>query len=97
MQFMKRIFLFLAVNFLIFATISLILNVAGVQPYLTGKGLDLGNLAIFCLIWGFTGSFISLLISRMMAKWMMGVKVIDPENSAGQEKRPYKYRSSLSS
>jgi heat shock protein HtpX len=32
----------------------------------------------FCLIWGMGGAFISLLISRLMAKWMMGVQVIDP-------------------
>ena len=36
---------------------------------------------IFCVIWGFGGAFISLVLSRIMAKWMMGVKVIDPQTT----------------
>jgi heat shock protein HtpX len=62
----------------VMVTISLILNVLGVQPYLTARGLDYGSLAAFCLVWGMGGAFISLALSRMMAKWMMGVQVIDP-------------------
>jgi heat shock protein HtpX len=73
----KRIFLFFAVNALIIVTISTIMAVFGVQPYLTSKGLDYQSLMIFCLIWGFGGAFISLGLSRVMAKWMMSVKVID--------------------
>lgn len=74
----KRIFLFVAVNVLIVATISIVLNILGVQPYLTQRGIDYGQLAMFCLVWGFGGAFISLGLSRIMAKWMMGVQVIDP-------------------
>lgn len=79
MAFMKRIFLFLAVNILVMFTISLILNVLGVKPYLTQYGLDYESLIIFCLIWGMGGAFISLGLSRIMAKWMMGVQVIAPD------------------
>ena len=79
----KRIGLFLLTNILVVATISILMSVLGVQPYLTARGIDYKNLMIFCLIWGFAGSFISLALSRIMAKWMMGVKVIDPQN-AGQ-------------
>ena len=78
MAMFKRIFLFLALNMLVMLTISLLLKVLGVQPYLTARGMDYQNLMVFCLVWGMGGAFISLGLSRVMAKWMMGVKVIDP-------------------
>ncbi len=74
----KRIFLFLALNFAVVACISFLLYLFNVQPFLTQNGLDLTSLAIFCLIWGMGGAFISLFLSKMMAKWSMGVKIIDP-------------------
>jgi heat shock protein HtpX len=77
----KRIFLFLAINFLVVITLSLVLNVFHVQPFLQGYGLNIQSLLIFCLIWGMGGAFISLALSRQMAKWMMGVRVIDPDTS----------------
>jgi heat shock protein HtpX len=83
MAFMKRIFLFAAVNIAIVVTVSLVLNLLGVQPYLTGRGLNIGSLAIFCLIWGMVGSFISLLLSKKIAVWTMGVEIINP-NSSGR-------------
>jgi len=76
---MKRIFLFGIVNILIIVTISLVLNLLGVQPYMTAYGIDYGQLALFCLVWGSGGALISLALSRMMAKMMMGVRVIDPQ------------------
>ena len=78
MGWMKRIFLFLSINILVMTTISILLRVLGVGPYLNAYGLDYGNLAAFCLIWGMGGALISLSLSRIMAKWMMGVQVIDP-------------------
>ncbi len=78
MKIAKRVFLFVAVNVLVVATISIVLSVLGVRPYLTQRGLDLGSLAVFCLVWGFGGAFISLALSRVMAKWGMGVKLINP-------------------
>lgn len=72
----KRIFLFVAVNALIIVTISILLNLFGVRPYLTARGIDYTQLALFCIIWGMGGAFISLGLSRMMAKWMVGVQVI---------------------
>ena len=78
MAWFKRIFLFLAVNILVMTTISLLLHLLGVRPYLTAYGIDYTQLMAFCLVWGFGGAFISLAMSRMMAKWMMGVQVIDP-------------------
>lgn len=76
MTWFKRIGLFVAVNVLVMVTISLILNVLDVKPYLTPYGLDYESLMIFCLVWGMGGAFISLTLSRIMAKWMMGVKII---------------------
>lgn len=78
---MKRIFLFILTNILVVLTISLLLNLLGVRPYMTANGIDMGQLAIFCLVWGMTGSLISLAISRMMAKWTMGVKVVPRTSS----------------
>jgi heat shock protein HtpX len=77
----KRIVLFVAVNALILLTISIVLSVLGVRPYLTESGINYGALMMFCLIWGMGGAFISLALSRIMAKWMMGVKVIDSNTS----------------
>lgn len=83
----KRILLFIAVNVLVLVTISLILNLLHVQPYLSKTGLDYNSLMIFCLIWGMVGAFISLALSRIMAKWLMGVQVIDPKQAVGQERQ----------
>lgn len=77
MAFMKRIFLFVAVNILVVLTISIVLHVLGVQPYLTARGIDYRALAAFCMVWGMGGAFISLALSRVMAKWMTGIQVID--------------------
>ena len=74
----KRVALFLIVNIFMVAVISFILYFFNLQPFLTKYGLNYGSLALFCLIWGMGGAFISLGLSRVMAKWLMGVKVIDP-------------------
>ncbi len=81
MAFVKRIFLFLVVNILIITTISIILNLLNVQPFLNSYGLNYQSLMIFCLIWGMGGAFISLGLSRIMAKWMLGVRIIDPKTN----------------
>ncbi len=78
---MKRIFLFILTNILVVLTISILLNVLGVRPYMTANGIDIQQLAVFCLIWGMTGSLISLALSRVMAKWTMGVQVIPRTSS----------------
>ena len=72
------------VNILVMTTISIVTNLLGLRPYMNGYGIDYGQLMIFCLIWGMGGSLISLAMSRMMAKWMMGVKVIDPQATDGR-------------
>lgn len=79
MTLVKRIFLFLIVNFLVVSVISFILYAFNIQPFLSQHGLNIPALAIFCLLWGMGGAFISLALSRIMAKWMMGVEIIDPQ------------------
>src|SRR3990167_8220457 len=74
----KRIFLFIAVNILILATLSITLSLLGVGHYFSARGINYQNLMTFCLVWGMGGAFISLALSRVMAKWMMGVVVVDP-------------------
>jgi len=79
MSWFRRITLFLVVNILVVTTISLLLHLFGVRPYITRYGLNYNSLAVFCLIWGMGGALISLGLSRKMAQWMMRVKLIDPE------------------
>jgi heat shock protein HtpX len=78
-QMAKRVFLFMAVNILVMVTITFILGVLRVGRFFPEGGL--AGLAVICLVWGFVGAFISLAISRLMAKWTMGVHVIPPETT----------------
>ncbi|NGX26319.1 MAG: Protease HtpX [Chlamydiae bacterium] len=87
MQFFKRIFLFLIVNILVLTMVSIVLSIFNVQPYISQYGIQYSDLLIFCLIWGMGGAFISLALSRIMAKWMMGVKVIDPKTNDPHQKK----------
>jgi len=75
----RRIMLFMVTNVLVLVTISIVTSLLGVNKYLSGTGLNYGMLLAFCAIWGMGGAFISLLLSKLMAKWFMGVKVIDPD------------------
>ena len=77
MAYFKRIGLFLLTNIAIVAMVSLVLNLLNVQPYLTANGLDYGSLLAFCFVWGMVGSLMSLMLSKKMAYWMMGVKRIE--------------------
>lgn len=86
MAFTKRIFLFLVTNILVIVTLSIVLNLLGVRPYLTSYGIDYNSLMIFCLVWGMGGAFISLALSKVMAKWTMGVHIIDPNQASGEER-----------
>lgn len=78
---MKRILLFLATNLAILLVLSLSMRLLGVEPWLNEQGLNLNALLIFAAVLGFGGSFISLALSRWMAKKAMGVRVIEaPSN-----------------
>ncbi len=79
---MKRILLFLATNVAIVLVLSVTMRLLGVEPYLNANGLNLTSLLIFAAVMGFGGSFISLAISKWMAKKTMGVQVIESPNNA---------------
>lgn len=81
----KRILLFFAVNVLVLVSISIVMSVLGVGSYVTAQGIDFKALLAFCALWGFGGAFISLAISRMMAKWMMGVQLISSNTQDANE------------
>ncbi len=74
---MKRIFLFLATNFAIMITLSIVLSLLGFGGYFRAGRLDYVALMMFSLVWGFGGAFISLLLSRWLAKRAMGVQLVD--------------------
>lgn len=78
-QMAKRVAFLLVVNILVMTTITVICGLLGVGRYFPQNGL--AGLAVFCLVWGFGGAFISLALSRQMAKWFMGVQVISPQTS----------------
>lgn len=78
---MKRVLLFLATNVAIVLVLSVTMRILGVEPYLNANGLNMTSLLIFAAVMGFGGSFISLAISKWMAKTTMGVQVItEPGN-----------------
>jgi heat shock protein HtpX len=79
---MKRIFLFLATNIAVMLLLSVTLRVLGVDRFLSANGIDFGALLGFSLVLGFGGAFISLLMSKTMAKWSTGAQVIDGTENA---------------
>jgi heat shock protein HtpX len=83
---MKRIVLFLATNLAIVFVLSITLRLLGVDRILDeqGVGLDYTSLLIFAAVFGFAGSFISLAISKWMAKRSMGVRVIEQPRTAAE-------------
>lgn len=83
---MMRIVLFLLTNLAVIAVASITLSLLGVGSYLEqGNNLNLNNLLAFCLVFGMAGSFVSLLISKWMAKRSMGVQVIDQPKNASEQ------------
>jgi heat shock protein HtpX len=78
---MKRIFLFLVTNIAVMVVLSIVVSVLGVGNFMTAEGLNLGMLLVFSAVIGFTGSFISLLMSKWMAKMSTGAHVIESPQS----------------
>ena len=79
---MKRIILFVLTNVLVVTVLGIVSSLLGVNRYLTGSGLNLSALLGYALVMGFGGAIISLLISKPMAKWTSGVRVIEqPQNA----------------
>jgi heat shock protein HtpX len=75
---MKRIFLFIVTNLAVLVVISFTLRLLGVDRWLTETGgIDFGALLILSAVIGFTGSIVSLLMSKWSAKRMVGAQVIE--------------------
>ncbi len=83
---MLRIGLFLLTNLAVIFIASITLNLLGVGSYLDaqGSGLNLTNLLIFCAVFGFSGSIISLFLSKFMAKRGTGTKIIEQPRNADE-------------
>jgi heat shock protein HtpX len=84
---MKRITLFLLTNLLVLAMITIVFTVFGLEGVVSQQGLNLTSLLVLSAVIGFGGAFLSLAMSRTMAKWMAGVRVIDPRQPADFESR----------
>ena len=79
---MKRVMLLIGTNLAIMLVLGLVSTLTGAHRFFTGAGLDLGRLLFFALLMGFGGAFISLWMSKTLAKWSTGARVIEsPENS----------------
>jgi heat shock protein HtpX len=83
-EIMKRILLFVLTNVLVVAVLGIVASLLGVNRYLTSNGLNLGALLGFALVMGFGGAIISLLISKPMAKWTSGVRIINQPTNADE-------------
>jgi len=84
---MKRVFLFLATNLAVIVVLSAVLRLVGVESYLTdrGIGIDMRALLIFCAVFGMGGAFISLALSKPLARRAVGAQVIrEPRGQAEQ-------------
>ncbi len=82
---MKRIILFVLTNLAVVLVLGVVASLLGVNRFLTPNGLDLTALLGFALIMGFGGAFISLLISKPVAKWSSGVQVISQPSNADEK------------
>ena len=73
----KRIFLFILTNIAVILTLSIVAAILGVGSGIGPEGLNIQALAVFCLFWGMGGAFISLQMSRWIAKRATGVQLVD--------------------
>jgi len=78
---MKRVLLFVLTNLAILIVASATLRLLGVEPWLNERGIDFNSLLIFGAVLGFGGAFLSLALSKWLAKRAMGVKIIDKPQS----------------
>ncbi len=81
---MKRIVLLLATNIAVLLVLSVVVSVLGVDRWLMAEGIDYGSLLAFSAVFGFGGAFISLLMSKTIAKWSVGARVIDGSEGTTQ-------------
>ena len=82
---MKRIVLFLLTNLAVGVVLTVVLSILGADRYLAGSGLNVGTLAVYSVIVGFAGSFISLAMSKTIAKYAMGLHMIEAPQTADEQ------------
>jgi heat shock protein HtpX len=80
----KRIFLFIVTNIAVVLTLSIVAAIFGVGSGIGPEGLNLQSLAVFCLFWGMGGAFISLQMSRWIAKRATGAQLVDGRTGNSQ-------------
>ncbi len=73
---LKRVALFLLINFVVLLTIGFVARLFGVDRWMTAEGVDYQSMLAFCAVWGFGGSVISLLMSKSIAGMSVGARVI---------------------
>lgn len=73
---MKRVILLIVTNIAVMLVLSLSVRLLGLDRFVTAGGLNLGMLLMFSAVLGFGGAFISLALSKTMAKWSTGARVI---------------------
>jgi heat shock protein HtpX len=81
---MKRVLLLIVTNLAVMVLLSIVASVLGVDRWLTANGLNLGSLLVLSAIFGFGGAFISLLMSKTIAKWSVGAQTIDGSEGTTQ-------------
>src|SRR4030095_2494509 len=81
---MKRIVLFLLTNLAVLVVLSVVTNLLGLNQALAANGLNLSALLTFSAIVGFGGAFISLLLSKTIAKWSTGAQVLSQPRTEGE-------------
>ena len=81
---MKRIVLFLLTNLAVMLVLGVVTSVFGLNRYLSAYRMNYGSLMVFSLFIGFTGSIISLLMSKQMAKWTTGLQLITQPRTADE-------------
>jgi len=82
---MKRIFLFLATNIAVLAILTIVAHLVGLDRWLAVRGSSLGALLVFAAFFGVGGAFVSLLMSKWMAKRAMGVRIIGQPSTASEQ------------
>jgi heat shock protein HtpX len=83
---MKRIFLLLATNLAVLAVLTIVAHLIGLDRWLAVRGSSLGALLAFAAVFGFGGAFISLLMSKWMARRAMGVRIIGQPATAAEQR-----------
>jgi heat shock protein HtpX len=81
---MKRILLLIATNLAVMLVLSIVVSVLGLDQWLTAEGIDYYSMLLMSAVFGFGGAFISLLMSKTIAKWSVGAQVIDGSEGTTQ-------------